>query len=225
MTNTEAKKPHLSHHSVLAWADGLSSSWRQAFVAFAVALLWACTGAGIPQQKDEQRNLFFIGQDLGAIRDYVESGCCALADGGTAYIGLYNVLSEDNDFGGLGLAVDGTPIDLEGSWGSGPVNAHKTATEFNFEHLAIGLFIANNDEPGALAALVRGEHDDKVEHLAKLFVSVKGTVFLRIGYEFDGAWNAGYENTDNYKAAWRRIVEIIREQGATNVQFVWQSSA
>ncbi|NRA30584.1 MAG: hypothetical protein HRU11_10010 [Parvularculaceae bacterium] len=206
-------------------ANSFAARLRHLSAACTTMLVLACTGDESLQQKDEQRNLFFVGQDLGAIRDYVGSDCCAVADGGTAYVGLYNVLSADSDFGGLGLTVDGTPTDLEGSWGSGPVNAHKTATEFGFEHLAIGLFIGNNDEPGALEALVRGEHDDKVEQLAKLFGSVRGQVFLRIGYEFDGAWNTGYENTENYKAAWQRIVGIIRQQGATNVQFVWQSSS
>ena len=177
------------------------------------------------QADNDRKKLFFIGQDLGAIREYTTSNCCTAADGATAYVGLYNVLSEDLAFGGLGLDASGAPIDLEGSWGSGPVSAYKTATEFDVEHLAIGLFIANNEEPGALSALIEGKHDDKIRHLTKLFGFVSGNVFLRIGYEFDGAWNAGYEDVEIYKAAWRRIVDIIREEGADNVLFVWQGSA
>ena len=173
----------------------------------------------------KREKLFFIGQDLGAIREYVASQCCIAADGATAYIGLYKVLSEELEFGGLGLDAEGSPIALEGSWGSGPVSAYKTATEFDTDHLAIGLFIANNEEAGALTALVAGEHDDKIRHLTKLFSYVRGTVFLRIGYEFDGAWNSGYEDADTYKAAWRHIVDIIRAEGADNVVFVWQSGA
>ena len=178
-----------------------------------------------PETETTDENLFFIGQDLGAIRQYVDSNCCAAANGATAYVGLYKVLSPELEFGGLGLNAAGEPIDLEGSWGSGPVSAYKTATEFDVEHLAIGLFIANNEEPGALSALVEGKHDDKIRHLTKLFQHVRGKVFLRIGYEFDGVWNSGYEDRDIYKSAWRRIVDIIREEGADNVEFVWQGSA
>ncbi len=178
-----------------------------------------------PADTEQRDNLFFIGQDLGAIREYVGSDCCIAADGATAYIGLYNVLSEELDFGGIGLDPTGAPITLEGTWGSGPVSAYKTATEFDAAHLAIGLFIANNDEPGALSALVEGKHDDKIRHLTKLFSHVKGDVFLRIGYEFDGAWNSGYEDTETYIAAWRRIVDVIRAEGSDNVVFVWQGSA
>ena len=176
-------------------------------------------------KTDGSEKLFFIGQDLGAIREYVKSECCIAADGATAYIGLYKVLSEELEFGGIGLNAEGSPIALEGSWGSGPVSAYKTATEFDTDHLAIGLFIANNEEPGALATLVEGKHDDKIRQLTKLFSYVRGNVFLRIGYEFDGAWNSGYEDADTYKAAWRRIVDIIRAEGADNVVFVWQSGA
>jgi hypothetical protein len=50
-------------------------------------------------------------------------------------------------------------------------------------------------------------------------------VFLRIGYEFDGTWNAGYGNREQYQAAFRRIVDGMRAAGAANVAFVWQASA
>ncbi len=200
--------------------------------AFVLALVsFACaqdqTNAGFSDAKAalSDENLFFIGQDLGAIREYVGSDCCTAADGATAYVGLYNVLSEELAFGGMGLDAAGHPIALEGSWGSGPVSAYKTATQFDTDHLAIGLFIANNDEPGALSALVEGRHDDKIRHLTKLFPHVRGTVFLRIGYEFDGVWNSGYEDAAIYKAAWKRIVDIIRQERADNVVFVWQASA
>ena len=170
-------------------------------------------------------NLYFIGQDLDGLREYFGSECCVAADGATAYIGLYNVLSEEADFGGIGLNLAGEPIDLEGSWGAGPVSAYKTATEFGAQSLAIGLFVAENDRPNAISELLNGEHDDKIRHLAKLFSYVEGEVFLRIGYEFDGVWNTGYENTDQYKAAWRRIVDVLRASRADNVVFVWQASA
>ena len=54
---------------------------------------------------------------------------------------------------------------------------------------------------------------------------------MRIGYEFDGEWNA-YE-PEAYVVAWRRIVDIFRGKRVgeesvvpvTNVAFVWHSAA
>ncbi len=212
-------------------SGGLTPPLTALIVALSAALIAGCAptrtvaSAQSGKATSDRNNLFFIGQDLDAIRDYVDSGCCVAADGATAYVGLYNVLSEELEFGGLGLDEKSDPISLEGSWGAGPVSAYKTATHFDVDHIAIGLFIANNEEPGALAALAAGQHDDKVRQLAKLFAHVRGTVFLRIGYEFDGAWNAGYEDVETYKAAWRRVVDIIRNDNHDNVVFVWQASA
>ena len=50
-------------------------------------------------------------------------------------------------------------------------------------------------------------------------------VYLRIGYEFDGVWNRGYENPQQYIAAYRRIVDVMQKQGVSNTVYVWQASA
>ena len=171
-------------------------------------------------------NLFFIGQDLGAIRGYVGADCCVAAQGTTTYIAIHNVLDEASGFGGIGLNNDGSPSDIDADWGSGLVNSHKSATEFgDAKDLAIGLFIAENNRADAMEELVNGEHDDKIRHLAKLFTYVDGTVYLRIGYEFDGTWNQGYENTEEFVTGWRRIVDVLRAEGADNVKYVWHASA
>jgi len=54
---------------------------------------------------------------------------------------------------------------------------------------------------------------------------IDGPVYLRIGYEFDGAWNQGYENAERYIAAWHRIVDVLRQEGADNFATVWQAGA
>ena len=169
--------------------------------------------------------MLIVGQDLAAIRGYADSGCCAAPDGYTAYLAFYDLLSPERGYGGLGLDSRGAPIDLEHSWGAGPVNARKTATEFGGGHLAIGLSIAENDRPGALDALVAGAYDAHIDQLAELFRHVEGAAFLRIGYEFDGAWNHGYADAARFVAAWRRIVDRLRQRGADNALFLWQASA
>jgi hypothetical protein len=54
---------------------------------------------------------------------------------------------------------------------------------------------------------------------------VDGQVYLRIGYEFDGAWNHGYSNPQLYVAAYRRIVDVLRQEGADNIEYVLHASA
>lgn len=171
------------------------------------------------------RRLFLIGQDLGAIRGYVASDCCAKPDGGTAYVGFYDVLSADAAYGGLGIDTGGRPVDIEADWGAGPGSAYKTATEFGFDYLALGLSITENDHPGGLDQIVAGKRDREIGQLARFARAVDTTILLRIGYEFDGAWNQGYADAARYVRAYRRIVDGLRERGVGNVLYVWQGAA
>jgi len=174
---------------------------------------------------DKSKNKYFIGQDLGAVRGYVNSGCCVKSDGVTTYLSLYNLLSKEAGYGGLGLNPSGKPISLETTWGSGPMSAYKSATEFGHQDLAVGLFIAENDHPGAMSDLIEGKYDDEIRQINKLASFVDGKLYLRIGYEFDGLWNTGHDDTVEYKAVWRRIVDILEQEGANNIIYVWQASA
>lgn len=194
---------------------------RRPYEAVVVVLaMWPTVVSG-----DEPR-LLFIGQDLDAIRGYLGSGCCPAPDGLTAYLSLYNLRSKADGFGGLGLNERGEPVDVEHSWGAGPVNAHRTATAFGSEHLAVGLDFTEGARAGGIDAILAGAYDAEIDHLQHLFARVSGQVFLRIGYEFDGAWNTGYEDADRFRRVFRYIVDRLRSgHAAVNVQFVWQASA
>ena len=167
---------------------------------------------------------YFIGQDLDSVRGYFNSNCCSSPDGVTAYLSLYRLL-DGADFGGLGFGPDLEILSPEGNWGAGNVGAWQSANEFGAPHLAIGLFIAENQNPNGLKQIADGELDAEIDHLARFMTSVKGQVLLRIGYEFDGAWNVGQGDTKRYIAAYQHIVDRINNSGATNVQFVWQTGA
>lgn len=174
--------------------------------------------------ENTSERLLIIGQDLGAIRGYMGSECCTKPDGLTAYLDFYDLLKPE-DFGGLGIDSAGQPLDFELSWGAGPNSAFLTATEFGISDVAIGLSITENEHPGGLQRIVDGDHDSEIRQLAKYAQMVAGRVFLRIGYEFDGAWNDGYSDAALYIAAYKRIVDVLREEGAENVEFVLQASA
>ncbi len=180
--------------------------------------------ANVPEHISAPDPIFFIGQDLDAIRGYYASDCCPSADGTTAYLSLYDLRTAPG-FGGLGRDLDGNRVSPETSWGSGPVDAYQSVEAFPAPHLAIGLYIAENGHPNGLQRIADGEYDAEILRLSELMNSVPGQVFLRIGYEFDGVWNFGQSDAENYIAAYRRIVDVIRADGVTNGVFVWQASA
>lgn len=175
--------------------------------ALLLSSLSACDGGG-PTAKPEQAGptsstrdrLLIVGQDLGAIRGYLDSHCCPPPDGLTAYVDFYDIL-QPGDFGGLGIDTDGKDAGFDFDWGSGPINAWRTATEFGINRLAIGLSITENEHPGKLERLGNGEFDAEIRQLGRFMNLIEGPVYLRIGYEFDGAWNQGYENTQRYIGA------------------------
>lgn len=167
---------------------------------------------------------FIIGQDLDSLRGFYRSDCCATPDGSTAYLSIYRLL-DGADFGGLGYGPDEQLLSPEGDWGAGKVGAWQTANEFSPPHLAIGLFIAENENPGGMKQIIDGEYDDEIDHLTAFTRTVSGQVFLRIGYEFDGMWNVGHDDVETYKSAYRHIVDRMRAAGASNVQYTWQAGA
>ena len=68
-----------------------------------------------------------------------------------------------------------------------------------------------------------GEFDEVVRQYSTWAKSANRPIFLRIGYEFDGPHNE-LEPKDFVKA-YRRIVDILREEGVENIAFVWHSYA
>lgn len=196
---------------------------RSTDVLFGLAVAWLLAGCLSADAGGSER-LFIIGQDLDSVRDYYASGCCPQADGTTAYLDFYDLTSAEGGFGGLGMDLRGRLLDQEMDWGGGSANLWKTAAEFP-GGIAIGLNIRENDHPGGLDRLVAGQHDDSTRQLARFIKEAGVRVWLRIGYEFDGGWNQGYEDAERFKAAWRRVVDVLRAEGVENVEYVWQSAA
>ncbi len=190
----------------------------------ALFLATACA-AGEPGSVVDHPPVFIVGQDLGAIRGYLDSGCCPHPDGLTAYLSFFNLRSEAGGYGGVGFDNAGHPLADEHSWGSGPVDARKTATAFGIPDLAIGLHLIDASGRGSLDRLIAGDYDGNIGKMLELFALVEGTVYLRVGYEFDGAWNAAYADAARYVLAYRHIVDTIRSRDGSNVRFVWQASA
>ena len=55
---------------------------------------------------------------------------------------------------------------------------------------------------------------------------MKGPVWLRIGYEFDGAWNQGYHDADRIQSRLaHESSTCFAKSRLSNVEFVWQGAA
>jgi hypothetical protein len=86
--------------------------------------------------------------------------------------------------------------------------------------LQIGLELPK-DNLTELSAVGTGKYDNWIRGMADSYKALNQDIFLRVGYEFDGAWNK-YDPTA-YIAAYHRIVDIFRSEGVNNVAFVWDS--
>lgn len=170
------------------------------------------------------RTLLIVGQDADSVDQYV-AGCdkCPVPAGITTYLGFYDLLAPAAHFGGLGQDANGAAAS-DANWGAGFTNAARSAATFQQSALVIGLDISNVRRAGGLAELARGAHDDKIIRLARFCRDLNQPIYLRIGYEFDGTWNTGYQDRATYITAYRRIVDVMTAQRVTNVAFVWQAS-
>ena len=179
----------------------------------------------------EEKTKLFIGQDLNSIRGYVKSGQFPQPSGVTTYLSFYNLLSSNHpSYGGLGVDNRGYPTNKAVDWGAGPLNAYALSKEYPNLALNIGLNIAEGNQStvwvnDGLKSIAKGKYDREINQLAAFFKSVRNPIYLRIGYEFDGVWNKGYENTRDYISAYKHIVNVLRSKQVSNVVYVWQASA
>jgi len=70
-------------------------------------------------------------------------------------------------------------------------------------------------------AIVSGVYDAFFRDLARLLARSEVPVFVRPGFEFGGSGAGRIYNRTNYVAAFRRMVDIFRQEGVKNVAFVW----
>ena len=86
--------------------------------------------------------------------------------------------------------------------------------EFGFQ---IGVSMTSGGQSYA-AEVARGDHDAAIDAIARALDSLGRDVFVRVGYEANGFWNA-YEPV-SYVAAYRRVVDRMRAI-SDRFAFVW----
>jgi len=187
--------------------------------------------AAMASSPFEDKVILSVGQDLDSVSSYVDSGHFPVPGGVTTYLAFYQLNNASFPaYGALGQDTEGRATKENIDWGAGPLNALKLAENNPGSALVIGLNIAEGSgdilwAPGGLADIAVGAYDKNIRRLARFCRQAKRPVYLRIGYEFDGAWNRGYEKQGSYISAYQRIVDVMREEQVKNVAYVWQASA
>ena len=160
------------------------------------------------------RTLLILGQDLDSVAGYTNSGFFPEIGGFTNYTNVY-------DFAGL---------DSDENYGSGTMNMQRGLNTYPNSALSIGLWMVEDndgvgiDRPTGLTDLVNGVYDSSLQRFADFCNNNDPRpIFLRIGYEFDGPWNA--YDPGRYQNAYRYIYNFLQNRGVTNVAYVWQSAA
>ena len=83
---------------------------------------------------------------------------------------------------------------------------------------------------GSLDAILNGSHDALIKSKARAVAQFGQPLFVRWGYEMNGAWMpwSGYQNgmsAAKFVAAWRRLHDIFVSEGAANAVWVWAPNA
>src|SRR3954462_13464379 len=83
--------------------------------------------------------------------------------------------------------------------------------------------ITGNPQPPGALQLTSGAYDTQIALLAAWLRKLGHTAHLRLGYEFDllgGQWGT----PDQYKAAYRYVVDRLRARRVRNALYVWHSA-
>lgn len=120
---------------------------------------------------------------------------------------------EEGSIGGLNKEIE---------WAAGPMSmkayAESPLLDRCVMHLSISMEGNNEDK------VADGSSDHLIAEMVAFLKEHSDHPFLiRIGYEFDGRWNA--YDPENFKGAFRRIVDKLREAKVTNFETVYASSS
>jgi mannan endo-1,4-beta-mannosidase len=75
-----------------------------------------------------------------------------------------------------------------------------------------------------LASVADGQYDTYLRTFANEVKAYGGPVIMSFDHEMNGdwyRWGFGYTSARTFVAAWRHVVTIFRDQGATNVTWMW----
>ena len=86
----------------------------------------------------------------------------------------------------------------------------------------LGVYRQSHPQPGLRNVdIANGRQDRYIRRFAADLAEFDGTVYLRYAHEMNGFWYPWSRDAYNYKRAWKHVVGLFREVGATNVRFLW----
>ena len=200
-----------------------------------LVLCFAAAAQASKYKPLEGRILVFAGQSPQASLDYRALPNTPPPAGFSDYM-AYNVGASYKDYApdGPGTFKGNDGLFEPVNWGSGDqcVACLLEREEYAESLINIGLYVAGpQDEDGgmcrgeercAIARLARGEFDAQLKVFADWLLSLEDRpVLLRVGYEFDGAWN-NYD-PQQFKAGWRHIHRFLATAGVGNVAYVYHT--
>jgi hypothetical protein len=174
---------------------------RAALPTLLIALVLAAPAAA---EAPAGRTLLVIGQSGVDKADAVEQATGVSPAGAMWYLGAYEEPA----------AVDALLADVERAVASHPglvVN------------LGLSFGAASTPSPPYTAAIAAGAYDANLRRIAAALRRLPATAYVRPGYEFD-LLGGQYGPPEAYKAAYRRVVDVLRAEGVTNARYVWHSA-
>ena len=156
------------------------------------------------------KTLLIVGQDIDVIDDYTDYFEGQPLPGGLmAYWAINGMAGVDRD----------NAQDIAAQFGR--QNHQLLVNTYPDTVLQSGLWIVG------MWQILEQARQDKFNHVIRDFSrwlkTIDRPLYLRIGYEFDGAHNE--LDPEQYKIVYRKIVDIMRAEGVENVAFVWHSYA
>jgi hypothetical protein len=176
---------------------------RPALLCLLCALLLA---APAPASADGRAggSMLVVGQSGVDKADAVEQATGVRPAGAMWYLGVY----ED------AAVVDALLAEIE----------HAVATHKGLVvNLGLSFGSASTPSPPYTPAVAAGAYDETLRRMAASFRRLPARVYVRPGYEFD-LLGGQYGPPEVYKAAYRRVADVLRGEGVTNVRFVWHSA-
>ncbi len=154
-------------------------------------------------EPPDGKTLLVVGQDNATIESYLKESGRPVPAGFMLYTNI-------TEFEGL----DAPSRD----YGSGTMFADALFDKYPGTVLQLGLYMVDS-----LADTAKGKNDAAIDHFAAWCKKKRVPTFLRIGYEFDGSHN--HHDPEEYKAAYRHLVDRLRAAGVDNVAYVWHAHA
>ena len=90
------------------------------------------------------------------------------------------------------------------------------------------VFVQLQPDSVTLASVAAGDSDAYLRRYASAVRQFGHPVILSFAHEMNGnwySWGAGHVSPATFVAAWRHVVQVFRDQGASNVTWVWTVNA